>query len=96
VEAGALPPDAVFSIRLHSRPRVGASIPTLAISLLFQVTYILLVVLIEPFQNEKSELVQNCQCLRQLLQRNLVKPDQAEKYWNIRPAVQTSVVAISA
>jgi hypothetical protein len=28
--------------------------------------------------------------------RELVKPEQAEKYWNIRPAVQTNVVAISA
>jgi integrase len=28
--------------------------------------------------------------------RELVKPEQAEKYWNIRPAVQTNLVAISA
>jgi hypothetical protein len=34
--------------------------------------------------------------LRQLLQRNLVKPEQAEKYWNTRPATQTNLVALSA
>jgi integrase len=28
--------------------------------------------------------------------RELVKPDQAEKYWEIRPATQTNLVAISA
>jgi integrase len=28
--------------------------------------------------------------------RELVKPEQAEKYWNIRPATQTDLVAISA
>jgi integrase len=28
--------------------------------------------------------------------RELVKPEQAEKYWNIRPATQTNLVAISA
>jgi len=28
--------------------------------------------------------------------RELVKPEQAEKYWNIRPAAQTNLVAISA
>jgi integrase len=28
--------------------------------------------------------------------RELVKPDQAAKYWNIRPATQTNLVAISA
>jgi integrase len=28
--------------------------------------------------------------------RELVKPEQAEKYWSTRPAVQTNLVAISA
>jgi hypothetical protein len=28
--------------------------------------------------------------------RELVKPDQSAKYWSIRPATQTNVVAISA
>jgi hypothetical protein len=28
--------------------------------------------------------------------RELVTPDQAEKYWSIRPAAQTNLVAISA
>ncbi|HXM04561.1 MAG TPA: hypothetical protein VN939_18255 [Chthoniobacterales bacterium] len=28
--------------------------------------------------------------------RELVTPDQAEKYWDIRPAMQTNVVAITA
>jgi hypothetical protein len=27
--------------------------------------------------------------------RELVKPDEAAKYWNIRPATQTNLVAIS-
>jgi integrase len=28
--------------------------------------------------------------------RELVKPEQAEKYWNIRPVDQTNLVALSA
>jgi integrase len=28
--------------------------------------------------------------------RELVKPDQAAKYWNIRPATQTNLIALSA
>jgi hypothetical protein len=28
--------------------------------------------------------------------RELVRPEQAEKYWNIRPATQPNLVALSA
>jgi hypothetical protein len=30
------------------------------------------------------------------LLRELMKPEQAEKYWNIRPEQQTNLVAINA